>query len=563
MFLSLSLLSCLIAIEMILPQIIGSTINGLRISSEIHRPFDAKPFVLLFISLVLVRGGVGVILGPIRNRLIHLTLSDVRLAIYNSIQRLAFRYHDKVNSGELINRSTTDISRLQEFLLACLLLTLDIAGSLVATTVFIFLIHPALGWLTVFTAGPTIFLIVIYSRKLQPQWKSVHHLHGTMTTIIQENIAGVRVVKAFAREDAQIEKFKTQRDTYLHDLLKTVNYWASRVPFAQFVFGLSTPLILWVGGSKVIDHQLSVGDLAKVIFYLMAINHRVGMIGQFTNIIQNANSSSERILEIIHEKERLIDGQKIAPEIKGEVQFCQVSFGYKEALPALNGITFTATAGSTIGIVGATGAGKTTLVNLIPRFYDPIQGKILVDGVDIREFNLESYRQQIGIIFQETFLFTATIAENISYGRPDVTFEEIQRCSRAAQAEEFILGMEKGYNTLVGERGVSLSGGQKQRLAIARAFLMNPRILIFDDATASVDSHTEQLIRKAMQDLCKGRTSFVIAHRLSTVQSADYLLVLEEGRLVEQGTHEELLKKNGHYVSIFNQQIRKEPAFPS
>jgi ABC-type multidrug transport system fused ATPase/permease subunit len=326
---------------------------------------------------------------------------------------------------------------------------------------------------------------------------------------------------------------------------------------------------------------LQIGDLAKVVFYLMAIGHRVGMVGQFTNIMQNASASAERVLEIIHAPKSFRDASRPLPPGRGAVTFENVSFHY--AVPAtpppaaspapegsrladpaatpsrtaLHDISFSAEPGQTIAIVGPTGSGKTTLVNLIPRFYDATAGCVRVDGVDVRGVNLADLRRSVGVIFQETFLFSASVAENIAYGRPQATRAEIEACARAAQAHEFITELEEGYDTVIGERGVSLSGGQRQRVAIARAFLMDPRILILDDATAAVDSSTERLIQEAMRNLCRGRTNFVIAQRFSTVQHADLILVLQDGRMVERGRHDELIQRGGFYHEIFEQQIKR------
>jgi ATP-binding cassette subfamily B protein len=329
------------------------------------------------------------------------------------------------------------------------------------------------------------------------------------------------------------------------------------VPFAQFIFGLSMPLVLWVGGREVIQGHIAIGDLAKVVFYIMAIGHRVGAVGQFTNIVQNASASAERVLEIIQEPKAIKSGAKLLPNGRGEVVFEEVSFNYQDGKPSLTEVTFTAKPGETVAILGPTGSGKSTLIHLIPRFYDASSGRILVDGLDVREMQLHELRKKVSIIFQETFLFSATVAQNIAYGNPGATAEEIERCARAAQAHDFIMALDDGYETVIGERGVSLSGGQRQRLAIARAFLMDPRILIMDDATASVDAQTEHLIQGAMQKLCEGRTTFVIAQRFSTVQHADLILVLKKGRIVERGRHEELVQRSGFYREIFEQQIKK------
>ncbi len=543
-----------ICIELSLPQILGTAITNLGL----HRPgetFPIRDYVQLFLSLVVIRAGVGFILGPIRNRLVQRTLADIRAAIYDALQRLTFTYHDKSNSGELISRSTTDVSRLQEFFYACVFLSVDIGISLIASHWLIFRVNPALGWITLGTVVPTVALICLYASKLQPQWRKVHDLHGEMTTVIQENIAGVRVVKAFAKEANEIEKFRGKRNAFIDTLNRTINYWAARVPFAQFIFGLSTPMVLWIGGRQVIQGEMPIGDLAKVVFYLMAIGHRMGAVGQFTNIIQNASASAERILEIVHEPKEIRSGKRDLPEGAGEVEFQNVSFHYAPGRASLNQVSFVAEPGQTIAVVGPTGSGKTTLVNLIPRFYEAADGRVLIDGVDVRELKLEQLRRSVSVIFQETFLFSTTVAENIAYGNPNATRDDIERCAREAQAHDFISELENGYDTVIGERGVSLSGGQRQRVAIARAFLMNPRILILDDATASVDAKTEHLIQQAIRRLCEGRTTFVIAQRFSTVRHADQILVLKDGRIVGRGAHKELLQQSGFYREIFDSML--------
>jgi ABC-type multidrug transport system fused ATPase/permease subunit len=289
----------------------------------------------------------------------------------------------------------------------------------------------------------------------------------------------------------------------------------------------------------------------------MAIGHRVGAVGQFTNILQNASASAERVLEVIREQQAIQTGKRDLPAGRGEVKFENVCFNYTDGKASLAEVSFEARPGQTVAIVGPTGSGKTTLVNLIPRFYDPASGRVVVDGADVRELKLDQLRRSVSVIFQETFLFSASVAENIAYGKPQATSEEIERCARDAQAHQFITELEEGYETIIGERGISLSGGQRQRIAIARAFLMDPRILILDDATASVDSQTERLIQEAMLRLSAGRTTFVIAHRFSTVQHADLILVLKKGRIVERGRHDELVQRSGFYREVFEEQITK------
>ena len=552
--LAVGLLLCFIGIEMILPQISGSAINGLRNSLKPKAaPFYPWHYAELFIGLALMRACLGFVLGRLRNRLIQRTLRDIRAAYFDAVQRLSFAYHDRTNTGELISRGISDIARLQDFLFACVFLGIDIAIAMIATIIIISFISLPAGLIALLTLLPCVGLIAYYARLLHPQWRKVHDLHAEMTTVIQENIAGVRVVKAFAREPDEISKFRGRRNSFRDQVLSTVNFWASRVPMAQFIFGLSLPLILWVGGREVIAGTLPVGNLAMIVFYLMGISNRMGAIGQFVNVVQNASASAERIMEVLEEPQGIRGGARTLPTEGGAtVKFENVDFSYPGGAPALQGISFEAKAGQVVAIVGETGAGKTTLVHLIPRFYDPTAGVVRIDGIDVREFGLNDLRRSVGMIFQETVLFSTSVGENIAYGRPGATREQIVAAAKAAHADEFIVQLENGYDTIIGERGVSLSGGQKQRLAIARAFLLDPRILIMDDATSSLDSKVERRIQEDMRRVCLGRTALVIAHRLTTVQHADQVLVLKGGRIVERGTPAELMSREGLFKELFH-----------
>ena len=542
--LAVTLLLFNIGLEMTLPRISGMAIN--RLKDAVAQGIACHPWRLagLFVGVALLRSVVGLILGRIRNRVVQATLKDLRGAYFDAVQRLSFAYHDKTNTGELISRGTGDISRLQEFLFACLFLGIDISVAMVVTVILIAWISPLAGLMTFLTLAPTVGLIAYYARQLHPRWRKVQDLHAEMTTVIQENIAGVRVVKAFAREPDEIAKFRFRRDEFMTTVLSTVNYWAARVPKAQFIFGLSMPLVLWIGGREVIAGTLPVGNLAMIVLYLNGIGNRMNPIGQFVNIIQTASASSERVMEVLEEPLKIHGGtRRLKADGGARVTFEKVAFAYPAGGAAtLQDISFEASAGQTVAIVGATGSGKSTLVHLIPRFYDPTAGRVRIDGVDVREYVLDDLRHAVGMIFQETVLFSATVAENIAYGRPDATREQIVAAARAAHAHDFITQLANGYDTVVGERGVSLSGGQKQRLAIARAFLLDPRILILDDATSSLDSKTERLIQEDMRRVCLGRTAFVIAHRLTTVRHAEQVIVLREGRIVEQGTPAELMQ---------------------
>jgi ATP-binding cassette subfamily B protein len=550
-----------ISMEMALPYVSGQAINQLQAAAKNHLPLDPWRMAEIFFALAAVRAAGAFTAGRVRNFLVQSTLKDLRAAYFNAVQRLSFSYHDKTNTGELISRGTGDITRLQEFLFACLFLGFDISLAMIATVFLIARISLLCGIVTFLAITPALALIHYYARRLHPRWRKVHDLHGALTTTIQENIAGVRVVKAFAREKDEITKFTGRQGTLLDHALSTAGYWASRVPMAQFIFGLSMPLVLWVGGSDVIAGRISVGSLTAMVLYLIGIVGRMQVVGQFVSIIQNASASAERVMEVIEEDPVIRGGsQRLAGRGGARVTFSQVDFAYPgHSSSVLHDVTFEAKPGATVAIVGATGAGKSSLAHLIPRFYDATAGTVRIDGVNVKELDLRELRRSVGMIFQETVLFSATVAENVAYGRPEATPEQIVAATRAAHAHEFIMQLKEGYETIIGERGISLSGGQKQRLAIARAFLLDPRILILDDATSSLDAKTERLIQEDMRRVCLGRTAFVIAHRLTSVQHADHVIVLREGRIVEQGTPLELERDGTLFRELFREQWQDRP----
>ena len=581
--LSIGLLLLNIAIELSLPQFVGATITGLGTS-----PADPGlgGLVGTFLGLVLLRASVGLVLGPIRNRTAQATLGDIRAAVYDSLQRRSFTWHDNARTGELISRAGTDVGRLQELLFVCLLFGVDVATGLVGTLTLIFMTSPRLGGTTLLALIPTVATMAWFAAQLQPRWRRVHERHGAMSTVIQENIAGVRVVKAFAREPAEIAKFRARRGEFLRELGEAVNFWAARVPFAQFLFGLAVPLTLWMGGGEVLRGAISLGDLAKVLVYQMALGGRIGVIGQITNILQNSSSAAQRVVELLDEPTAPTSAGPTGRTctIAGSITFEAVAFAHssepslrvlaetktpREIPPgmptpsrsqALDSVSFSVPAGATVAVVGPTGSGKSTLLSLIPRFHEPTRGRILLDGTDLRDWDRDTLRRGIGVVFQETFLFSATLAENIALGRPDAPRVEIEAAARAARADGFIRELPQGYDTVIGERGISLSGGQRQRIAIARALLIDPRILLLDDATSAVDPSTEQEIREAMQELCRGRTTFVVAQRAATVRTADRILVLDEGRLVAQGRHESLLADCPVYRDLFAETPDEHPS---
>ena len=573
---SIGLLLVNIGIELSLPFILGRTITALgRARVDGAPPFDLKAAVILFVALVVTRASVGMVLGPLRNITAQRALGRLRSAVYDALQRQTFAWHDNARTGELISRASTDVGRLQEFIFVCLLFSVDVVAGLIGSLVLIFWVSPLLGGMTLLALVPTVVAMGWFAAKLQPRWRKVHERHSAMSTVIQENIAGVRVVRAFARETAEIAKFRERRDAFLKEMFATVNEWAARVPFAQFLFGLGVPLVLAVGGRAVIAGGLALGDLAKVVFYLMGLGGRIGVIGQVTNILQNASSSAQRVHEILQAPVALRDGPHVPAVIRGALSFEKVTFRHERTPslrmevesesvapavpsasgPALEAVSFEIPAGARVALVGPTGAGKSTLLALLPRFYDPTTGVVRIDGVEVREYQLAALRSAVGIVFQETFLFSASIADNIAFGRPGASRADVVRVATAAQAHEFISELAQGYDTVIGERGISLSGGQRQRIALARALLSDPAVLLLDDATSAIDPSTERKIREAVDALRRGRTTVMVSQRVSAIRDADLILVLKEGRLMEQGIHADLVARGGVYADLFHSQL--------
>jgi ATP-binding cassette subfamily B protein len=399
-----------------------------------------------------------------------------------------------------------------------------------------------------------------FGRRYRPLSLAIQGQLAVLTTRLEQNLRGARVVKAFAQEKAEIIRFDRENDRWFDLAAQSARLQAANLPLLDLIANVGTVFIIWYGGQLVIRGELTIGELVAFSAYMALLIHPVRRLGLIVSAVAQATAAGERIFEILDADSEVRDNPDALnlPSVKGHVRFEEVSFSYSDRYPVLHQIGFEAEPGQVIALLGATGSGKSTIVNLIPRFYDPSEGRITLDGYDTRRVTLNSLRDQIGIVLQETTLFAATIRENISFGYPGAGDDQIVAAARAAQAHSFIIEMPQSYDTPVGERGVTLSGGQKQRVAIARALLKDPRILILDDATSSVDTETEALIQKALEGLMRGRTSFVIAQRLSTVRAADLILVLENGHIAVQGTHEELLHTSELYAEIYYRQLRPQ-----
>jgi len=489
---------------------------------------------------------------------------DLRNHMYNHIQQLPFTYHDHVQSGQLISRCIEDVRAIERF-----------AGGAVADLVrFVFL---TLGILYIMLADnvrlavvallpmiPLILMTSSFGTKIGKLFFNVDNAVGDVSNRLQENVVGVQVVRAFAREDYEIKRFEVANKEVFKTWVYVIDEWSKIMPTTNWLTAISIILILWFGGQMVMDGTLTIGAIVAFNAYILMLAEPAQQLTGLVNAGGEAAAGAQRVFEVLDTQPAIQSTANAValPELRGEVEFKDVGLKYQaEKTASLSGINLRVEPNRIVALIGQTGSGKTSFVNLIPRFYDVTEGCVYVDGVDVREMDLISLRKQIGIVLQTSLLFSDTIKGNIAYGRPDATMDEIIAAAKAAQAHEFIEGFTHGYDTIVGERGVTLSGGQRQRVAIARALLMNPRILILDDSTSSVDTQTEKLIQAALDALMEGRTTFVIAHRLSTVRRADMILVMDDGHIVERGTHDELLTRGGLYKEIHDLQLIDHAAF--
>jgi len=525
---------------------------------------------------------------------------DLRNTLYDHLQSLSFSFYDHAVTGQLMSRVTSDVETLRRFLGFGMLHLAANVLTLLGVLVILFSLHWRLALVSLVTVPPTAVIVASFSRRVRPKYVAIRQQLAVVTARLQENLTGMRVVRSFAREDDEEERFDRENRGYLERNLEAVRLWAFFFPLMNFITGAGTALLLWYGGREVILGHLSLGTLVAFNTFLLMLIMPLRMLGWIVNLAQRAQAAGQRIFQILDTRSDVRNRPDARPigEIEGEVVFEDVSFAYGGPViswladpspvagppsaaggtrgtdgsetgggksgaagtgsPVVHDINLTVKPGETVALLGATGSGKSTLVNLIPRFYDPTRGRVLIDGTDVRDVTLESLRRQIGVVLQDTFLFSTTIKENIAYGRPEAGLGEIQEAARAAEMHDFITGLPEGYDTVVGERGVGLSGGQKQRVAIARALLMDPKILILDDSTSSVDTETEHAIQAALARLMKGRTTFVIAQRLTTLKNADRIVVLDDGRIVDEGDHDTLLSRSRIYREIYELQFRPQ-----
>ena len=483
---------------------------------------------------------------------------DIRNDLFAKIQRLSFSYHDRNQTGQLMIRATDDIEKVRLFIGQGLV---QLAGAIVlitGTLIVMFSTNAQLAFVALPILPVALIVFMVFGSLIQPLFTRVQIRLSTLNTILQENLAGIRVIKAFTREPDEQRKFRAAADALMNQQIAVSRVFTFLFPLVFLIANLGQAFILLYGGRQIIAGTLTLGQWQEFSLYLVYLFLPIAQFGFIITQLGQASASASRIFEILDAKSDVVDkpGATILPPVQGRVAFDHVTFRYfNTGAPVLKNVSFEAEPGQTVALLGATGSGKTTIINLLPRFYDPSEGRILIDGFDLRDVTLDSLRSQIGIVLQETTLFSGTIRDNIAFGKSNASLDEVIAAAKAAAAHDFILSFPQGYDTPVGERGTTLSGGQKQRIAIARALLLDPRILILDDSTSSVDLTTEAQIQKALDRLMKGRTSFVIAQRITTVMSADQILVLDRGEVVAHGKHAELMEDSAIYAEIYNSQL--------
>ena len=485
---------------------------------------------------------------------------DVREVMFRKFQRMPMAYFDRHQTGETMSFITNDVAAIQSALVDQLIEMVTEGAILIGSIVMMLYLDWKLTLLTLVVIPVVGQAMKIFGRKIKRNGTVIQERMADITSLLQESISSIRVVKSFVREKYEIERFSKQNQLNFQAAMKNVQLNSMLTPTVEFLAAISVTFIVWFGGYEVLNDEMTAGALVAFLTYAVNLANPVKRLSRVYGNLQRAMAAVDRVFAVIDLKETITDkpDAKALPETKGEVSISNVTFEYKKGVPALSNISLEVKPGQMIAFVGPSGAGKSTIANLIPRFYEVTSGKIAIDGHDIRDVTLASLREQIGIVPQETMLFSTTVRENIRYGRLDATDEEVEAAAKAANADSFIKELPQGYDTPIGERGLNLSGGQRQRMAIARAILKNPRILILDEATSALDTESEKIVQAALDKLMIGRTSFVIAHRLSTIFNADQIYVIDNGHVKEHGTHEELLRNNGLYSHLYNIQFNKK-----
>ncbi|WP_066388660.1 ABC transporter ATP-binding protein [Neobacillus mesonae] len=543
-------------ITVIYPVILQLTIDDVVLGGQ----YEWVPWISLgFFTVMAVKGLSAFIQHYLADLFGVKSVYSLRNALYEKLQRLPFSYYDNAKTGDLMSRLTADVEGFRIFVSFGFAEVLRFVIQVVASLCVMLYYSVSLTVVTIAVLPFIGVAVYKFDKDVHPAFRGIRESFGRLNTKVQENISGIHTVKALSKEEVEIKRFNQSNQDYRTKQLYTASVWSKYFPLMELIGNISVVVLLAVGGFQAIQGSVKPGELVAFYSLIWYILWPIMNLGFTINMFSQAKASGERLLEILEADETIFDEENVrdSGRLDGHVTFRHVTFKYaKEEIAALRDISFDAPAGSTIGLIGATGSGKTSVIQLLSRFYEPTGGDILIDGRFIKEYGLHKLRSQIGVVLQETFLFSSTVKANIAYGNPEATMDEIIDAAKRADAHDFIMELPDGYDTMLGERGMGLSGGQKQRIAIARAICTNPAILILDDATSAVDMETEFQIQKALQDVMKGRTTFIIAHRISSLQHADEIIVLDHGRIIERGTHEQLLASNGPYRRIYNIQYK-------
>jgi len=554
--LGLLLLVVVVAADLALPRLVQELINtGIR-----QRDMGAivnVALVMIGLTLVSAAGTVGSMLFAVR--VSQMAATDMRRELFVHMQSFSFANLDRLPTGQLVTRLTSDISQVAQFIWMTMRSFVRAPLMIVGSLILVFLTNWQLGLLMLVLMPITIVIFMFYASKAQPLFMQVLRKLERLNTILQENLAGVRVVRAFVRASHENRRFDETNVDLMGRAIRVERMLAVLAPTLRLLVNLGLVAVVWFGGVQVVEGNLNVGQIVALSNYVWWVMMPLVMLSLSVGFISSADASTQRIFEVLDSQPEVVDAARAEalPAIKGQVAFENVTFTYggHDEEPVLKGINLVVEPGETVALVGATGAGKSTLVSLVPRFYDVSEGRVTLDGVDVRDVSLDSLRAQVGTVLQETVLFSGTIGDNIRYGRPDASDEEVVTAAWAAQAHDFITSFPAGYDTLIGQRGVNLSGGQKQRIAIARALLTRPRVLIMDDSTSSVDVETEGKILSALDRLLTGHTRLVVAQRISTIMNADKIVVLDRGRIAASGAHRELMASSPVYREIYQSQL--------